>query len=417
MGMEKTYDNIKVSINISVYNTEKYVSRCIESIIGQGLENYELIIVDDCSTDHSYQILKEWERKISQIKLFQNEKNMGAGFTKNRGMNLCTGKYICFVDSDDWIKEDSLKKLLEMAEELNCDAIYYGEESRKEERTEDDDATQKLTIKKIYANGIELFENMPDQKKVTVSVCHYFIRRDAIDKRVSFSENTINDDWIFTVFFLCSIEKIIVLENDLYVYYQRISGSISSKVKKTSMIKEIFNHAIYIWRNIENTNDDINRVKTKCFLHMMIDIHNDFILRKHNSEMEYNEIKSIINKDQEIKGLFEKSRYLSAYGDVCNNKIEELKQVKRVYIYGTGNYGIDTYRVLYMYNISVDGFVETHKKNNMMFNVPVYSLDEFVEKKIKEITIIAVSDKYKNEIFALLEKNNITNYCSIFEDQ
>ena len=115
--------------------------------------------------------------------------------------------------------------------------------------------------------------------------------------------------------------------------------------------------------------------------------------------------------------MFEKSRYLSAYGDVCNNKIEELKQVKRVYIYGTGNYGIDTYRVLYMYNISVDGFVETHKKNNMMFNVPVYSLDEFVEKKIKEITIIAVSDKYKNEIFALLEKNNITNYCSIFEDQ
>ena len=202
MSTEKKDDNIIISIVIPVYNTEKYISRCIESIVEQGLENYELIIVDDCSIDHSYQILKDWKEKHSQIKLFQNEKNMGAGFTKNKGLNLCTGKYICFVDSDDWIKKNSLKSLLELAEETNCDAIYYGEELRKEGQIcNKDDIVENLIIKKTYANGMQLFEKMLDDKKVTVSACHYFIRRDAIDKKVSFSENAICDDWIFALLF------------------------------------------------------------------------------------------------------------------------------------------------------------------------------------------------------------------------
>lgn len=416
MDTRKKHDNIKVSIVIPVFNTEKYISRCIGSIVEQGLENYEIIIVDDCSIDRSYHILKDWESKYSKIKLFHNEKNMGAGFTKNKGLKLCTGKYICFVDSDDWIKKGSLKKLLGLAEETKCDAIYYGEECRKEEQIDSsDDSVEKLVIKKIYSNGIELFENMFDERKVTVSACHYFIRRDAIDERVIFSENTINDDWIFTAFFLCSIKKIIVLENDLYIYYQRTSGNISTKAKNISMIKEMFNHAINIYTGMGIENEDIKRVRAKCFLYMMIQIHNDYFRQKHNSEMEYSEINDIINKDSEIKVLFEKSKYLSAYGEVCNNTIEEIKKAKNIYIYGTGNYGIDTFRVLYMNKIPVAGFIETQKKKNKMFNVSVYSIEEFAEKNCEGIIIIAISNQYKNEILDLLEENNITNYISMLD--
>lgn len=418
MNTEKKNDNIKISIIIPVYNTEKYISRCIKSIVEQELKNYEIIIIDDCSIDNSYQILEDWEGEFSQIKLFQNEKNMGAGFTKNKGLKLCTGKYICFVDSDDWIKKDCLKKLLELAEKTNCDAIYYGEDLRKEGQIcNSDDIVEKLIVKKTYANGIQLFEKMLDDKKVTVSACHYFIRRGAIDKRVSFSENVICDDWIFTAFFLCSVGKIIVLENDLYVYYQRSLGNVCSKVKSISMAKERFSHALYIWRNIGNTNETINRVRTKCFVYMMISIHNDYVLKKHNAEIEYNEINYMVNKDQQIKELFEKSKYLSAYGEVFDDTIKKLKKAKRVYIYGTGNYGIDTYRVLYMNRISIDGFIETQKKKNSLLNIPIYSLKEFIKRGYEGLIIVAVSNKYKDEITALLKENNITNYYYMLGEQ
>lgn len=417
MGTQKKYENIKVSIVIPVYNTEQYISRCMESIVGQGLENYEIIIVDDGSTDRSYQILRDWESEFPQIKLFQNEKNMGAGFSKNKGLRLCSGKYICFVDSDDWLKKDSLKKLLDLAEETKCDAVYYGEEYRKEGQVDDNnDTAGELTIKRVYENGIELFENMLDEKKVTVSANHYFIRRDAIDKKATFSENTLNDDWTFTAFFLCGVKKIIVLENDLYVYYQRTSGNITSRAKNVSMVKEWFNHALSIYTGMGTVNEDINRVRSKCFLYMMTEIHNEYFQKKCNAEIEYAEINNIINK---IKVLFEKSKYLSVYGEICNSAIEEIKRAGNVYIYGTGNYGMDTYRVLCMNKISIDGFIETQKKKDMMFNVPVYSLKEYAEKMCVGggIIVIAVSAQYKDEIADLLEKNNITNYINILDDR
>lgn len=413
----KEKDNgIKISIVIPVYNTAKYLSRCIKSVVEQELKNYEIIIVDDCSTDDSYQMLKDLKNQFSHIKLFQNEKNMGCGFSKNVGLRHCTGKYMCFVDSDDWIKKGSLKKLLELAEETKCDAIYYGEEFRKEGQIGDDnnDTVDELTIKRVYENGIELFENMFDEKKVTVSASHYFIRRDAIGKNISFSENRINDDWIFSALFLCSIKKIIVLENDLYVYYQRTSGNITTQVKKFSIIRAWYDFALCIWNGIGNINEDTKRVRNKCFLHMMIEIHNDFFLQKPNGELEYNEIRDEINKEQEIKVLFEKSKYLSAYGHVCNNTIEEIKRAKNIYVYGAGQYGIDTYRVLYMNKIPIAGFIETRKGKNKLSNVPVYSLKEFIEKNCESTVIIAVSKKYKSEIITLLEENNFINYISLY---
>lgn len=419
MCIQKEYDNIKISIVIPVYNTEKYISRCIESIVGQELNNYEIIVIDDCSTDHSYKILKNWEKNFSQIKLFQNARNMGAGFTKNEGLNHCTGKYMCFVDSDDWIKKGSLKKLLELAERTECDAIYYEEESRKEEQTDTIyyDIVKKLIIVSEYVNGIEFLEKMLDEKKLTVSANHYFIRRDAIDKSVSFSENRIIDDLIFTVSFLCSIKKVVVLENDLYVYYKRTSGNITGRAKEISMIKEMFDYALHIWKNLENINEDTNRVREKCVLHMMSQIHNDYFQQKSNGEIEYLEISRQISDYPELKTLFEKSKYLSVYGAICNNTIKKLKKAKNIYIYGTGNYGIDTFRVLYMNNIPINGFIETHKKKNMNLNFPVYSLDEFSKKEYEITIVIAVSNQYRNEIIALLKENNFTNYFSILERQ
>lgn len=93
--------NPKISVIMPVYNTEKYVWEAIESILSQSFMDFEFIIIDDCSTDESYKICKEYSKKDERIRLYRNEKNMWISFTRNKLISLSTTNYIATQDSDD----------------------------------------------------------------------------------------------------------------------------------------------------------------------------------------------------------------------------------------------------------------------------------------------------------------------------
>lgn len=96
---------MKISVIVPVFNSSKYISRCIESVLNQTYNNFELILVDDGSVDDSLSILKEYARKDKRIKVF-TQKNSGPGVARNLGIAKATGDYIVFVDSDDYIDEE-----------------------------------------------------------------------------------------------------------------------------------------------------------------------------------------------------------------------------------------------------------------------------------------------------------------------
>lgn len=98
------------SIVVPVYNVEKYISICIDSIIQQTYSNWELLLIDDGSTDRSYEICKEYEKKDERIYLYKKE-NTGQADTRNIGIGYATGDYLLFVDSDDYIDTDTLQRL------------------------------------------------------------------------------------------------------------------------------------------------------------------------------------------------------------------------------------------------------------------------------------------------------------------
>jgi glycosyltransferase involved in cell wall biosynthesis len=100
--------NKKVSIIIPVYNAEKYIDRCIESIIKQTYKNFEIILIDDGSTDNSLKIIENWYKKYpKKIKIIK-QKNMGTGDARNKGLDIVTGEFLTFVDSDDYLDIDFL---------------------------------------------------------------------------------------------------------------------------------------------------------------------------------------------------------------------------------------------------------------------------------------------------------------------
>ena len=102
----------KVSIIVPVYNVEKYVERCIESIIKQSYKNLEIILIDDGSKDNSGKICDEYAEKDNRIKVI-HKKNGGLSDARNTGLNIADGEYICFIDSDDYIHKDLVKDNLE----------------------------------------------------------------------------------------------------------------------------------------------------------------------------------------------------------------------------------------------------------------------------------------------------------------
>lgn len=118
----------KISVIIPVYNTEKYLRECLDSVVNQTLEDIEIICVDDCSTDSSPDILREYAECDDRIKIITHEQNKKQAAVKKSGVALASGQYIWFVDSDDTIALDGCEKAFKLAEEKKVDIIHFGME-------------------------------------------------------------------------------------------------------------------------------------------------------------------------------------------------------------------------------------------------------------------------------------------------
>lgn len=115
-------ENIKISIIIPVYNTEKYISKCIESVCNQTYHNLEIICIDDGSTDLSGKIVDDYSKEDSRI-IAVHQENKGESNARNRGLRISEGQYIAFVDCDDWIESDMYETLINCAEKDNLDMV------------------------------------------------------------------------------------------------------------------------------------------------------------------------------------------------------------------------------------------------------------------------------------------------------
>lgn len=114
--------NPKISVIIPVYNTSAYLNQCLDSVLKQDFDDYEIICVNDGSTDNSLEILREYEKKSSKIKII-NQVNSGVATTRNTGLKNASGDFLAFLDSDDFIKENYLSKLYNTAIKTNSDVV------------------------------------------------------------------------------------------------------------------------------------------------------------------------------------------------------------------------------------------------------------------------------------------------------
>ena len=122
--MEKEFVKGRVSVITPIYNAEKFLEKTLNSIFNQTYKEIEIVLVDDCSTDNSVNIINNFKKEHNEIVYFCQEKNLGAGAARNKALELATGQYVAFLDSDDlWVKE-KVAKQIELMEKEKCPFSY-----------------------------------------------------------------------------------------------------------------------------------------------------------------------------------------------------------------------------------------------------------------------------------------------------
>lgn len=197
-------NGVEVSIIIPVYNTEPFLNDCLTSLVNQNLKNYEIIIINDGSTDGSVDIINDFIKRYPFIKYYE-QSNKGQGAARNLGFKKSSGKYIYFMDSDDYIENNSLQILYNLAISSELDLIVFNGESFL-----DGSLNKKVNLNQYNYDrvnsyndvepGKELFIKMINNNEFFPSPCLYLVRRDVIEKNnIKFIENIIHEDEIFTI--------------------------------------------------------------------------------------------------------------------------------------------------------------------------------------------------------------------------
>jgi len=220
--------NELVSVIIPVYNTSQYLDRCLNSVVNQTHCKLQIILVDDGATDNSPRMCDEWATKDSRIEVI-HKKNEGLGYTRNAGLAVATGEYVCFLDSDDTIDLNTIEECVENLSKQGADACYYGRKTQQADGSVvvNTDYPEKLVyvgeeVKREFASR---YFGMPFESKsqpyIQASACCAMYRRSVITNNsiLFLSEREcMSEDTFFNLDVCKNAEKIIIILKDFYNY-------------------------------------------------------------------------------------------------------------------------------------------------------------------------------------------------------
>ena len=209
--------DILVSVIVPIYNVEKYLKRCVDSIIKQTYKNIEIILVDDGSPDNCNRICDEYTQIDKRVKVI-HKKNGGLSSARNAGLDISKGEYICFIDSDDWVSENFVEFLLknivkEKSDIITCETLDVKTEQETYEKSADED----LKIKTYYKDYV--IENMYSEEIQLKPAVQNKMYKSYIFDSLRFREGMIHEDEEILIKILLKSHKITITNKKLYYYF------------------------------------------------------------------------------------------------------------------------------------------------------------------------------------------------------
>lgn len=295
----------KVSVIIPVYNVEKYLRECLDSVVNQTLKEIEIICIDDCSTDNSLSILEEYAGSDNRVKVVKQEYNQGAYVARNKGLSIAHGEYVGFVDPDDYIKLNTYETAYNIAKNKNSDIVVFGGETFGRKNAF---ATRVLTTKEAQ------YENNSFNALFTENGARPYIwnkiykRKMLLENNIKFEEERNGCDNVFCFYVFPVANKINFISDKLYYYRIGRPGNAgkdiwNNAIKNMDMSIKTNKYIINEWRKKGYT----KKVPKKFFEYYV--------------ELYFNKVK---NKSQILKKKFASEIFAEIFTDEFFDIVSEI---------------------------------------------------------------------------------------------
>lgn len=310
--------SIKVSVIIPVYNAEKYITQCIESLLGQTLPECEFIFINDGSKDNSAAIIKEYKKRDNRMKLV-NQSNQGVSAARNTGLRIAAGEFIGFVDADDFVEKEMFETLFIIAKKHNCDIVVSNFES--------------------YMNGHRFTMNLPYKKNTNLSrlyiqekILPNFLRSDNLNaiwnkiyrnnlikaNNIKFPEGiSLGEDALFNIKYFSHSSNVHFISYSGY-HYKEVEGSATRNFLEKDYFKRV----------IEEYNTEIPEINK-------VIEDKDFIKRLKAIKL-INNVMSIVHIYlTPIKGESKRKQYILVKRMISNKYVREALHICRIELEST----------------------------------------------------------------------------------
>lgn len=449
----------KSTVIIPVYNTEQYLEECIQSVLGQTQKEVEIILVDDGSTDHSYEIMLSYEKQYSNVRVLHQE-NKKLGAARNLGVKYANGQYIFFLDSDDYIKENCLEELYKCAEKNRLDFVTYDSDILIEDIVMKggyetyDRSMLGIREDKVY-QGLEFLNTYFLSGGAFVSACLSYYNREFLQKnQICFEEQVYYEDNEYALKVCCYAQRMMYLPGKFYVRRYRENSIMTSEcgivhlqssLKMNEKCLQVFmqmpdtvensegvrgviatlaDRLIYQLQNDKNKADLQNNPYLYEFCHFFLECDKGVFLSRLGMELAFDYY-------YVLSMMIEKG-YLDNFSDVLEElrKITEILKLRvrkttdallagmgissekeeKVIIYGTGKVAeriITCYRSIYGEALNLEDkavFANTQVKLGETFleHYPVLDIESIERFPIS--VIIVASTRYELEMCGRLDK-------------
>lgn len=320
----------KVSVIIPVYNDEKYVGRCLASISGKYENDIEILVIDDGSTDHTATIVKKYVHRYSNIQYF-HQKNSGVSSARNLGLEKATGEYVFFLDSDDYMLQDGISRLIKYADDQNELIVFpyalVGENGYHNDQNENATTVIVKDNNKIIKSALIGETVVPNFAKQDMrSSCSKLIKLEIIQKNnIKFDKNiVIAEDMVFMLQIYKYIESALFVNTIIYLYFKNNNSAINSY------------HQNYI-SNISNVDNNISMIikKGKKDVRTAFDFYklNDIILYLKYDIFNKENRDTRIDKYKKINDFLVEFKYKEIFKNVKNSEFYKKIKIKQKFVY------------------------------------------------------------------------------------
>lgn len=386
---------VKISFVVPIYNVEKYVEKCIQSILDQTLKDIEIICVNDSSTDNSMTFLKEFAHQDPRIKIFCNRHNRGLSYTRNKGLNVAKGEYVWFVDSDDWITSRKAAEILyRRAQQTDLSVLmfdlenYYETPALQEHLASFEKKNSSLYVEEC--KGIEMFTKQMNSGDFMSTVPLYFFKRIwLINSHIRFRDNLLHEDMLFSFEIMTAAERVGYIPEKLYGYYrhtQSITTGFDRAAQKVASFAYIIAE-IYSCIRTRPINEENIEAIIRYISVMKNTLIESFLLNIRNGIV----IPYLRQSDQLITKLILEETFPLISKAITCEFYSRVSSAPKIIIYGAGYVSEMTRKLLNYMNINDYSVAVTKGKTKT-----IHEISEFKNEQV--LVLIAVTKEKQKEM-------------------